>query len=89
MPQEVEARLREDEVRNALTTAQFVTPIQREVLRERRTRLGAVPVEGLSPQQALRLYLETTKVSPDRANVLLRYGEDLMNDEMELGGGDS
>ena len=85
MPQEVEARLREDEVRNALATAQFVTPIVRDVLREHRTRLGSVPVEGLSPQEALRLYLETANVPQERANLLLSYGENLINEEMENG----
>ena len=83
MPQEVEARLREDEVRSALSEAQFVTPIVRDVQRDRRTRLGSVPVEGLSPQQALRLYLEAAKVPPERANILLSYGDNLINEEME------
>jgi exonuclease SbcD len=83
MPQEVEARLRGDEVRNALTTAQFVTPIHRDVQRDHRTRLGSVPVEGLSPQEALRLYLETANVPPERAKLLLSYGEALINEEME------
>ena len=83
MPQEVEARLREDEVRNALTTAHFVTPIIRDVQRDRRTRLGTVPVEGLSPQDALRLYLETANVPQERAKLLLSYGENLINEEME------
>ena len=83
MPQEVEASLREDEVRNALSSAQFVTPIVRDVQRDRRTRLGSVPVEGLSPQQALRLYLETAKVPLERANVLMSYGETLINEELE------
>jgi len=83
MPQEAEARLREDEVRNALTTARFVTPIIRDVLREHRTRLGSDPVEGLSPQEALRLYLETARVPPERAKLLLSYGENLINEEKE------
>jgi hypothetical protein len=83
MPQEVEARLREDEVRSALSAAQFVTPIVRDVQRDRRTRLGSVPVEGLSPQQALRLYLETAKVPQERADILLSYGDSLINEEME------
>ena len=40
MPQEVEAQLRENEVRDALASAHFVAPIVRDVTRERRTRLG-------------------------------------------------
>jgi exonuclease SbcD len=83
MPQEVEALLREGEVRNALTSARYVTPIMRDVQRDRRTRLGSVPVERLSPQQALKLYLETANVPQERANVLMSYGENLINEEME------
>ena len=49
MPQEVEAQLRESEVRDALASAHFVAPIVRDVTRERRTRLGGASVEGLSP----------------------------------------
>ena len=83
MPQEVEALLREGEVRNALTSARYVTPIMRDVQRDRHTRLGSVPVERLSPQQALKLYLETANVPQERANVLMSYGENLINEEME------
>jgi exonuclease SbcD len=83
MPQEVEALLREGEVRNALTSAQYVTPIMRDVQRDRRTRLGSVPVERLSPQQALKFYLETANVPQERANVLMSYGGNLINEEME------
>ena len=85
MPQEVEAQLRENEVRSALASAQFVTPIVRDVTRERRTRLGGTPVEGLSPQEALRLYLETASVPAERAELLLSYAERLINEESEGG----
>ena len=85
MPQEVEAQLRENEVRDALASAHFVAPIVRDVTRERRTRLGATTVEGLSPQEALRLYLETTKAPAERAQVLLSYAERLINEEAESG----
>ena len=85
MPQEVEAQLRENEVRDALASAHFVAPIVRDVTRERRTRLGATTVEGLSPQEALRLYLETTKAPAERAQVLLSYAERLINEEAEGG----
>ena len=83
MPQEVEAQLRENEVRDALASAHFVAPIVRDVTRERRTRLGGASVEGLSPKEALRLYLETTKATAERAQVLLSYAERLINEEAE------
>ena len=82
MPQEVEAHLREDEIRSALSTAQFVTAIVRDVQRDRRTRLGAISVEGLSPQEALRLYLEAANIPGDRAQVLMRYGQELIDTEI-------
>ena len=85
MPQEVEAQLRENEVRDALASAHFVAPIVRDVTRERRTRLGGASVEGLSPKEALRLYLETTKATAERAQVLLSYAERLINEESEGG----
>ena len=85
MPQEVEAQLRENEVREALASAHFVAPIVRDVTRERRTRLGGASVEGLSPQEALRLYLETTNAPAERAQVLLSYAERLINEEAEGG----
>ena len=85
MPQEVEAQLRESEVRDALASAHFVAPIVRDVTRERRTRLGGASVEGLSPQEALRLYLETTKAPAERAQVLLSYAERLISEEAEGG----
>ena len=85
MPQEVEAQLRENEVRDALASAHFVAPIVRDVTRERRTRLGGASVEGLSPQEALRLYLETTNAPAERAQVLLSYAERLINEEAESG----
>ena len=85
MPQEVEAQLRESEVREALSEAHFVAPIVRDVTRERRTRLGATTVEGLSPQEALRLYLETAKVPVERAQILMGYAERLISEEAEGG----
>ena len=83
MPQEVETQLRESEVRSALSAAHFVAPIVRDVTRERRTRLGTTPVEGISPREALRLYLETTNVPPERARTLMEMAEQLIAEEAE------
>lgn len=83
MPQHVEASLREDAIRNALDGAQFVTPIMRDVVRDRRTRLGSIPIEGISPNAALQLYLEIARVSPERAKLILRYGEQLISEDMD------
>ncbi len=85
MPQEVEAQLRENDVRAALSEAHYVAPIVREVTRERRTRLGAATVEGLSPQEALRLYLDTAKVPAERVETLMGFAESLIREEAEGG----
>ena len=85
MPQEVEAQLRESEVRAALSEAHYIAPIVRDVTRERRTRLGTASVEGLSPQEALRLYLDTANVPKERSRVLMGYAERLINEESEGG----
>ena len=38
--------------------------------------------EELTPLNALQTYLETKKVSPERARVLLEYGEKLINEQL-------
>ena len=83
MPGEAEPLFREQEVRKALEGASYVAAITREVRRERRTRLAPESVEGLSPHGALRKYLESRNTPQDRAAVLLRHGEQLIQEELE------
>ena len=78
MNQDAEPLLRENEIRLALEQAQFVTPIVKQISRERRTRLGDVRVEELSVKQMLATYLESSGVDAERRKTLLRYGEDLI-----------
>jgi exonuclease SbcD len=75
---EKEALLQENEIRKALKEAYFIAAINREVEREHRSRLGSCPAEGLAPLQALKLYLESKKTSKERTQVLLEYGERLI-----------
>ena len=75
---EKEALLQENEIKKALKEAYFIAAINKEVEREHRSRLGNYPAEGLTPLQALRLYLESKKTSKDRAQVLIEYGERLI-----------
>ena len=77
---EKEALLQENEIKKALKEAYYVAAINREVDREHRSRLGSYPVEGLTPLQALKLYLESKKTPKDRAQVLLEYGERLIRE---------
>jgi DNA repair protein SbcD/Mre11 len=75
---EKEGLLQENEIRKALKEAYFMAAINIEVDRERRSRLGSYPAEGLTPLQALKLYLESKKTPNERAQVLLEYGERLI-----------
>ena len=83
MPGEVEPLFREQEVRAALKGAYHIAAIDRDVRRERRTRLPEEEVERLSPREALRKYLETREMAPDRAALLLRYGDQLIQEALE------
>ncbi|MQF98460.1 MAG: exonuclease SbcCD subunit D [SAR202 cluster bacterium] len=78
MNQDAEPLLRENEIRLALEKAQFVTPIVKQISRDRRTRLGDVRVEELSVKQMLARYLESSEVDSERRKTLLRYGDDLI-----------
>jgi exonuclease SbcD len=73
-----EGLLQESEIRKALKEAYFIAAINREVDREHRSRLASYPAEGLTPLQALKLYLESKRTPKDRTQVLLEYGERLI-----------
>jgi exonuclease SbcD len=75
-----EPLLREAEVRQALSAAQFVAYIKREIIEEHRTtRLPAgVRPESLTPLEALRIYLDDRKVAADRREVLVQHARALL-----------
>jgi exonuclease SbcD len=72
--------LRESEVQRALKDAHFVT-ITKEVQHQPRIRLGNCPAEGLTPMAALKSYLESKRTTPQRTEVLLEYGERLIQEQ--------
>jgi exonuclease SbcD len=74
LPSQIEGHLRYHEIREALNPAHFFT-IAREIQRETRLRLGSRPAGEITPLAALKAYLETQKVTPERQKVLLEYGE--------------
>ena len=78
LPSPIEGQLRYHEIREALNPAHFFT-IAREIQRETRLRLGNQPAGEITPLAALKAYLETQKVPPERQKVLLEYGEKLIN----------
>ena len=77
LPGELEAHLRESDIRQALTEAHYIAAISLQTEDARRTRLGTEAAEGLQPMQALRLYLEGRSVEPRRQEKMLRYAEKL------------
>jgi exonuclease SbcD len=80
LPSELEGQLRDGEIREALRDAHYFT-IAKEIRRETRARLGEGAAEEITPAQALKAYLESKRVSAERAKVLLEYGERLIEEQ--------
>jgi len=81
LPAEVEGQLKDNDIRNGLKEAHYFT-IAKEVAREIRLRLAEWAAEEITPLDALKAYLESKKVSPERAKTLLQYGEKLIQEQM-------
>src|SRR4030067_74551 len=69
--------MRDAELRQALKDAHYFT-IARDIKRETRLRLGSWTAGEISETEALKKYLESKKVSPEREKTLLEYGEKLI-----------
>ena len=82
LPSEMEAQLRDSDIRDALSEAHYIAAINRESPQEaRRTRLDAESAKDLQPMEALRLYLESRGVEPERQEKMLRHAEELVERE--------
>ncbi|MFQ6030031.1 MAG: exonuclease SbcCD subunit D [Dehalococcoidia bacterium] len=81
LPAQTEAQFRESEIREALQPAHYIAAISREVEGTRRTRLGIEAVEGLQPRDALRMYLESREMDPDRKQKVQEFAEELLEEE--------
>ena len=77
MPAATQAFLRDAEIKAALADAYHFT-VAREIKDEARIRLGATTAGELTPLDALTAWLETKKVSADRAKLLMEFGERLV-----------
>ncbi len=82
LPAQIEGQLRDSELRNALKEAHYFT-IAQDIRRETRLRLGSWTAEEITPLEALKAYLESQKLSPERGKVLLEYGEKLIRGKEE------
>jgi len=80
LPAEVEGLIRDNDIRNALKEAHYFT-VAKDIKRETRLRLGQWAAEEITPIDALKAYLESKKVTPERTKVLLEYGEKLIQEQ--------
>ncbi len=78
IPAAISNKLRDIEIRNQVKDASYIT-IAKEVRRENRLRMGKGTLEGVTPEEALKAYLET-KYTAERASILLEYGEKLIQE---------
>jgi exonuclease SbcD len=79
LPAEIEGFLKDSEIKNALKEAYYFT-IARDIKRESRPRLGQFTVSEITPIDALKIYLEQKKTSPERVKELLEYGQKLIEE---------
>jgi len=80
LPAEIEGQLRDNDIREAVKEAHYFT-VAKDIERETRLRLGRWTAEEITPLDALRTYLESKNVSPERTKILLEYGEKLMQEQ--------
>jgi DNA repair protein SbcD/Mre11 len=83
LPAALSTGLRDNEIRNLTKTAYFLN-ISREVRRETRLRLGRAAIEGITPEDALKAWLES-KYSPERAQLLFAEGQKLIQEQVSKG----
>jgi DNA repair protein SbcD/Mre11 len=79
LPEVGSSQINDPVIRNALKEAYYFN-ISKESAKEVRLRLGKFTAEELTPLNALKAYLETKKVDPARAKLLMEYGEKLINE---------
>ena len=79
VPAQMENQVSDTAIREALKEAHYYTVAQ-DVQRETRLRMGNRTAEEIAPGDALKAYLETKNIPPDRQKVLLEYGEKLIED---------
>jgi exonuclease SbcD len=77
---EIEGQLRDNDIRNAVKEAHYFA-LAKDIKRETRLRLGNLTAEEITPLDALKAYLESRKVTPGRAKLLLEYGEKLIQEQ--------
>ncbi|MCL0091535.1 exonuclease SbcCD subunit D, partial [Dehalococcoidales bacterium] len=80
LPAEIEGQLRDNDILGAVKEAHHFT-LAKDIKREPRLRLGKWTAEELTPIDALKAYLKSKKVSPERTKVLVEYGKKLIEEQ--------
>ena len=87
VPAELESMILDADIRKALAPAHFVAAISREVDRTRTFRLDNQEVDGMTPRDALKAYLDTSAEargwSDTQIHEMLTLGEDLIRESLE------
>ena len=78
-----EHAFREIEIRNLLKHAHYIASIEKNVRRERRTRLATEESEKLTPMEAMKRYFSSRNVPEKREEELLERAGDLLREEIE------
>ena len=80
IPSELNKLINDTKIRAELAEAHYFN-VSKNIERVSRLRLGVISTEQLQPIEALNLWLESKKVSPERTQLLLDYGKQLLDDE--------
>jgi exonuclease SbcD len=75
-----EGFIQDGEIRKALKDAYYIAAIHKDVEQVHRSRLGSRSAEGITPLEALQLYLEDRKTPKERAKILMEYAERLVRE---------
>ena len=83
LPADLALGVRDQDLRQALSGAHYVAAITRDVEEDRRTRIPASAAEGLTPIDALRIYLEGREMPEERRERVLTTAQALVSAELE------
>ena len=86
LPPGTDGQLRDQDIHQALQDAHYVAAITRETQETRRTRLEPDATQGLAPMQALRLYLETRDIEPERLEEIVLYARTIETEVQQVRG---
>ena len=78
LPSSQSSKLRDNEIRSNLKEAYYFT-IAKEIQREVRSRMGKGALEGITPSDALKAYLDS-KYPAERSKLLQEYGEKMIRE---------